>query len=99
MANWVQHRIRSKWTETILPIVVLDAISKRRPDEWELMNVIHSTLGSTWSQEFVHKILEDLIRDHFVHLEASTMKLRLSKEGLQLLSLLHKERAEMVSLL
>ena len=99
MANWVQHRIRSKWTETILPIVILDVISKREPDEWELMNMVHDTLGSTWSQENARKILESLIRDHFVHVETGSMKLRVDREGSQLLSRLHKEYAEIVSLL
>ncbi len=99
MENWVQLRIRSKWAETMLPIIILDAISKREPDEWELINMVHDTLGSTWNQEDARKILDALIRDHFVHLEADSMKLRVGKEGSQLLSRLHKEYAEIVSLL
>lgn len=97
MANWLQHRIRSKWVETALPIIILNVIKSDEPDEWELMSALHHSFGSDWSLKDAKKVLDNLIQQDFVTLDKNSNRLRISGEGLQLFSKLRKEHAEIVA--
>ena len=102
MANWIQHRIRSRNAATVLPLAILGIIQTRELTEWELMNLLYKLFGSLLNVKEVRSILRDLVKEGFVEVDGkkSNSLLRVSRDGLKLLSGLDKEcdtiRAELM---
>lgn len=89
----MQHRIRSKWTLAVLPVVILQLLLRESLDEWKIMDSLYRLFGSTLNEKDARQVLKMLVAEGFVEVneKAGSRRLQVSKEGFRLLSALRDE--------
>ncbi len=97
--NWMQHRIRSKWTAAVLPIAILQILQKEDLDEWRVMDSLYKMFGSALDEKDAKHVLKVLMEKGFVEVneKADARRLQVSKKGFKLLSALRKEYGAIIA--
>ena len=89
----MQHRIRSRWVATVLPITILRLLQEEDLDEWRVMDSLYKMFGSALNEKDARRVLKILITKGFAEINAKTgtRRLQVSREGVKLLHTLGKE--------
>jgi len=88
MINWMQFRIRSKWLNAHLQLVILLALHWQPMTKWELLDEIYSRSSLMPEETEFNRIIQLLLDGGFVQLLSDEPQSRMSvnARGLELLS-------------
>jgi hypothetical protein len=98
-ATWLIHRFRSALFHENLLLIVLGLLKDSELSEWEVQSLLYSRYRLTPAAKEFRKLVDLLVSEGFVTLEAArgTQKLRMTSAGMKLLRSLESEYRAIVS--
>ena len=93
MSTWMQYKIRSKWFEGNLPLIILRLLREMPLGEWEILDSLYHTLRLAPNEREFEKIIKSFVRLGYLQVVSwrREPRLRINKAGLRLLSELERE--------
>ncbi len=87
MTTWMQHRIRSKWLDGNLPLIVLRLLRNASMDRWEILDSLYHSFGITADEKELEKLIKSFHNLGCVQPIGSgkRTRLRIDRSGLRLL--------------
>ena len=86
--NWMLYRIRSRWLNGNLPLLVLGLLREADLCDWEILDSLYRRYGMTPETREFQNLLNSLVRQGYVEVRRSkdTYRLRVRESGMKLLS-------------
>src|SRR5712692_7130872 len=99
MTTWMEYRIRSKWLNGNLPLIVLKLLRNVSMDRWEILDSIYHSFGITPDEKELEKLIRSFHALGYLQITGSgkRTRLRIDRSGLRLLSRLEQEYKRILS--
>jgi hypothetical protein len=87
MTTWMQFRIRSKWFDSNLPLVVLSLLAEAPLGIWEILDSLHRRFGITPNERELERLIKSFVSLGFLQvvIRRGEPRLRIDSAGLRLL--------------
>ncbi len=99
MTTWMQYRIRSKWLDGNLPLIVLRLLRNVAMDRWEILDSLYNSFGISLDEKELEKLIKSFHDVGYLQVirAGKRRRLRIDRSGLKLLSRLEREYLAIVS--
>ena len=99
MTSWMQYRIRTKWLEGNLLLILLRLLREGPLAQWEILDSLYRSFGLSPDERIFGELVQSLGSQGYLSIrgEGKRHQLQISRDGLKLLSELEKEYKAIVS--
>ncbi len=95
MSTWMQYKIRSRWFEGNLPLLILRLLRESPLGEWEILDSLFHSLRLQPNERELERLIKSFVRLGYLQVVRGRRepRLRINKAGLKLLSELEREQS------
>ena len=99
MTTWMQYRIRTKWLEGNLLLILLKLLREGPLAQWEILDSLYHSFGLSPDERIFGELVQFLVSQGYLWIpaEGEVHQLQISRDGLKLLSEIEREYKAIVS--
>ena len=94
MSTWMQYKIRARWFQGNLPLIILKLLRESPLGEWEILDSLYHSLRLAPNEREFERLIKSFVRLGYLQVVfwRKEPRLRINKAGLKLLSELEREQ-------